>query len=473
MLGANQELLAKETESNGQLQLDLSLAPERHIYEVSELSSAIQSVFEEEFSSIWVSGEISGCRLAASGHYYFSLKDSSSQVRCALFKGSAKYTKCKPQDGMAVLARGNLEVYEARGEYQLIVESLEPQGAGSLQLAFEQLKSKLAAEGLFEASRKRPLPKLPSRIGLVTSPNGAVLRDILQILQRRFSGLHIRLFPAQVQGEGSVEQICSGISYFSASEWAHVVIVARGGGSLEDLWSFNEERVARAIAASRVPIISAVGHETDFTIADFVADHRAPTPSAAAEIVICTRESLLEQIVTYQAKMGQVLRYRLAISSLNLHQRVGERAMTLMERILARRSQRVDEADGQLRDWAQEKLETSRRRYVELSRRLQDCNMQLRFERSRHKQEMLEGQLWKAWNARICNAQRRAEEAHASLVQLSPLAVLRRGYAIVENTEGRVLRSSLEADAGEQIKIRLHQGELDATVSGVRNSDSL
>ncbi len=464
-------MLGKETDDDGQL--ELSFAPERRIYEVSELSSAIQSVFEEEFSNIWVSGEISGCRAAVSGHYYFSLKDSSSQVKCALFKGAAKYAKCKPQDGLAVIARGNLEVYETRGEYQLIVESLEPQGAGSLQLAFEQLKSRLAAEGLFEASRKRPLPRLPSRIGLVTSPNGAVLRDILQILQRRFAGLHIRLFPAQVQGEGSVEQICSGISHFSTSEWAHVVIVARGGGSLEDLWSFNEERVARAIAASTVPVISAIGHETDFTIADFVADHRAPTPSAAAEIVICTRESLLEQIDACRAKMSQALRYGLAVASRDLYQRAGERATTLMERILARRSQRVDEADGQLRDLAQDKLAVSRKRYTELSRRLQDCNLQLRFERNRHKQETLEGHLLKAWNARICSIQRRAEEAHAYLIQLSPLAVLRRGYAIVESTECRVLRSAWETEAGEQIKVRLHQGELEATVSGVRNGNSV
>ncbi len=458
-------MLAEEKD-NGQLSLSLGL--ERHVYGVSELSSAIQSLFEEEFGNIRVSGEISGCRQAASGHCYFSLKDSASQIKCALFKGAARYTKCKPQDGLAVIARGNLEIYEARGEYQLVVESLEPQGAGALQLAFEQLKSKLAAEGLFETSRKRPLPRLPRRIGLVTSPNGAVLRDMLHILERRFAGLHIRLFPAQVQGEGSVEQICSGLSHFSASSWADVVIVARGGGSLEDLWSFNEERVARAIAASAVPVISAIGHETDFTIADFVADHRAPTPSAAAEIVICTRESLLEQIDGYRAKVSQALRYQLAVASRDLHQRIGERTTTLILRILARRGQRLDEADMQLRRLQERKLEEFHKRHREVSRRLQDCNMHLRFERSRHKQELLSKQLSRAWDMKVCSAQRRMEEARAYLVQLSPLAVLGRGYAIVESAGGQVLRSAEETSAGERVKIRLHKGELDAAVSAVR-----
>src|SRR5579875_2474818 len=251
----------------------LSFGVERKIYRVSDLNAAVQGLFQAEFQGIWVAGEISGCRLAASGHYYFCLKDEQSQVKCALFKGAARFAKFKPQDGLAVIARGNVEVYEARGEYQLIVELLEPQGAGALQLAFEQLKKKLAAEGLFESARKRPLPKLPQRIGIVTSPAGAVIRDILHVLERRFQGLHVRLFPALVQGEGSMEQVCQGIAYFSRVEWADVVIVARGGGSLEDLWTFNEEAVARAIAASRVPVISAIGHETDFTIADFVADH--------------------------------------------------------------------------------------------------------------------------------------------------------------------------------------------------------
>src|SRR5580658_1566573 len=258
-----------------------------------------------QFTDIWISGEISGTKVPGSGHYYFTLKDDAAQLRCVCYKTTARYLKFKPQDGIAVLARGRIDVYDARGEVQFVVEALEPQGHGALQLAFEQLKKKLAVEGLFEASRKRPLPALPERIGIVTSPTGAVIRDILQILDRRFPGRHLRIYPAQVQGEGSVEQVTAGIQYFSRSGWAEVVIVARGGGSLEDLWTFNEERVARAIVACSVPVISAVGHETDFTIADFVADLRAPTPSAAAEMVICTRQSLVERLDAAAIKLRQ------------------------------------------------------------------------------------------------------------------------------------------------------------------------
>src|SRR5581483_3646942 len=336
-------MAAKLNSDTGQLYL--SLEPQRRVFGVSELNATVQALFEEEFRSIWVAGEISGCRPAASGHYYFSLKDEQSQLKCALFKGAARFARFKPHDGLAVIARGNLEVYEQRGEYQLIVEMLEPQGAGALQVAFEQLKKKLSAEGLFEASRKRRLPKFPRRIGIVTSPTGAVIQDILHVLARRFDGLHVRVFPAQVQGEGSVEQICRALTYFSGSGWADVVILARGGGSLEDLWSFNEERVARVIAESRAPVISAVGHETDFTIADFVADYRAPTPSAAAEIVICTRESLLEQIAACRAKAIQGIRYRLLASGRDLHRRRTERAATVVQRMLARRAQYVDDLD--------------------------------------------------------------------------------------------------------------------------------
>ena len=239
-----------------------------------------------------------------------------------------------------------------RGEYQLLVEALEPQGHGALQFAFEQLKKKLAAEGLFEPARKRPIPRLPRRIGVVTSPTGAVIRDITQILSRRFPGLHIRLYPALVQGEGSIDAVCRAIEYFSNSDWPEVTIVARGGGSLEDLWTFNEEAVARAIAASRVPIISAVGHETDFTIADFVADLRAPTPSAAAEMVICTREQLLDQISVSDHKLLQSARYRLAMANRRLHEQGVERASAVLHRNIGRRQQRVDELEYRMRERA-------------------------------------------------------------------------------------------------------------------------
>ncbi|HXM44884.1 MAG TPA: exodeoxyribonuclease VII large subunit, partial [Bryobacteraceae bacterium] len=294
-------------------QFAFDFTPTRRVYSVTELNAAIRAALENEFPDVWVSGEISGVKLATSGHYYFTLKEAQAQVRAVAFRSAHRYWKFKPQDGLAVLARGRIDVFEARGEYQLIVELLEPLGHGALQLAFEQLKKKLGGEGLFEPSRKRPLPRYPQRIGIVTSPRGAVISDMLQILSRRFPGLHIRLFPALVQGEGSVEEVCRGIDYFSRNPWAELVIVARGGGSLEDLWTFNEEAVARAIAASPVPVVSAVGHETDFTIADFVADLRAATPSAAAELVICPREQILDQLTVFDHKLLQAIRYRLAM----------------------------------------------------------------------------------------------------------------------------------------------------------------
>ncbi len=276
-----------------QFALEFDLTPERRIFSVSELNAAIRAILDDEFRDIWVSGEISGLKLASSGHYYFTLKERDAQLRCVAFRSAHRYWKFKPADGLAVLARGRIDVYEVRGEYQLQVELLEPQGLGALQLAFEQLKKKLAAEGLFAAERKRRLPRFPRRIGIVTSPRGAAIADMIHILSRRFPGLAIRLFPALVQGAGSVEEVCRGIEYFSRSGWADVVIVGRGGGSLEDLWTFNEEAVARSIAACSVPVVSAVGHETDVTIADFVADLRAPTPSAAAELVVPTRDSVV------------------------------------------------------------------------------------------------------------------------------------------------------------------------------------
>src|SRR5271155_3048398 len=293
-------------------QFAFDFAPARRVYPVSELNAAIRGTLEREFPDVWVSGEISGAKLATSGHYYFTLKEREAQLKAVAFRSAHRYWKFKPQDGLAVLARGRIDVYEARGEYQLLVEMMEPQGVGALQLAFEQLKRKLAAEGLFAPERKRALPRFPRRIGIVTSPRGAAIADMVHILSRRFPGLHIRLYPALVQGEGAVEEVCRGIDFFSRTGWADLVIVGRGGGSLEDLWTFNEEAVARAIAACSIPVVSAVGHETDVTIADFVADLRAPTPSAAAELVVPMRQELLDRIDGCRRQANRAIRYRLA-----------------------------------------------------------------------------------------------------------------------------------------------------------------
>ncbi len=424
-------------------QLALSWEPERRLYTVKSLTAELRALLAERFTDIWVAGEISGSRLAASGHYYFTLKDGEAQLRCACFRPVARYLKFKPQDGIEVLARGRIDVYEARGEYQLLVEALEPRGAGALQLAFEQLKKKLAAEGLFDAARKRPLPKLPRRIGIVTSPSGAVIRDMVNVLGRRFPGLHIRLYPAQVQGEGSVEQVVCGIEYFGRSGWPEVLIVARGGGSIEDLWTFNEEAVARAIAACPVPVISAVGHETDFTIADFVADLRAPTPSAAAELVVPTRDSLVEQVSARLGKLAQAIRYRLARAALRLEQQGTGRIRSAVERRLGRAMQRVDELDERLRR--------------------QD--LRLRFAQAHRRLDAAEAAAGQVIAMRLARERSRLDQFDARLAQLSPLAVLDRGYALVETAAGKLVRCTEDAPKGTTIGVRLAKGKLKARVT--------
>jgi len=456
--------MPQPSSASGGSQLAFTLSFERHIFGVTELNAAVQSLFEDKFRSIWVEGEISNCRPATSGHFYFSLKDAASQLKCALFKGNARFVKFKPQDGMKVLARGNLEVYEARGEYQLIVEALEPQGVGALQIAFEQLKKKLTAEGLFAPEQKRPLPTLPRRLGIVTSTAGAVIRDILQILERRFPGLHIRVFPALVQGEGSIEQVCAGLQHFSESAWPDVVILARGGGSLEDLWTFNEEAVARAIHASKVPVVSAIGHETDFTIADFVADLRAPTPSAAAELIICTKDSLFELIAAQDAKMLQSLRYRLAMSARALHERGIDRAATVMHRAITRRAQRLDELEFAMRRTVRTLLDTRAKRLADANQRLQANDLRLKLAHGRHKGQTLHERMLRTMQDRLWQSRRKYESLDLHLRQLSPLTVLSRGYAIVQTPQGSVLRSASETAPGEDLSIRLSQGQLQVRV---------
>ncbi|MGA7412084.1 MAG: exodeoxyribonuclease VII large subunit [Bryobacteraceae bacterium] len=446
-------------------QLSLSLEPTRRIYSVSELNGQIQALFEREFRAVWVTGEVSGCRQATSGHYYFNLKDGQSQLKCVLFRGNARLLKFRPQDGLAALVRGNVEVYEERGEYQLIVELLEPRGAGALQLAFEQLKKKLDAEGLFDAARKRPLPALPRKIGIVTSPTGAVIRDMLHVLERRFPGLHIRLFPALVQGDGSVEQVCRGVQHFSQGGWADVIIVARGGGSLSDLWTFNEEAVARTIAASAVPVISAVGHETDFTIADFVADLRAPTPSAAAEIVIRTRESVVDLVDAARARLIQGIRYKLILCSRESRQQGLERAATVIHRLLGRRTQQLDDADYRLRETERTFLATKDRELSALFQRLRTMDLRLRFARFREAATTAERSLVTLMRNAIYQRQRKFEPLEAHLSQLSPLRILARGYAIVETEGGQVLLDAEETGVGEVVRIRFGHGRAEATVT--------
>lgn len=438
-------------------------APRRQ-YGVAELNAAIRGLLDEEFGDIWVAGEVSGVKLAASGHYYFTLKEANATLRCVCFRMAARLLKFKPQDGIAVIARGRIDVYEARGEYQLMVESLEPQGHGALQFAFEQLKKKLTEEGLFEAERKRPLPRFPRRIGIVTSPSGAVIRDILNVLGRRHPGLHIRLYPALVQGEGAIEQVCRGLHYFHVSGWADVVILARGGGSLEDLWTFNEEDVARAIAKCGTPVISAIGHETDFTIADFVADLRAPTPSAAAELVIPPREQLLDQIENARRHLAKAIQWRLSNARRQVEDRGVQRAAMMLHRTLGRHQQRVDELDFRLRAALRKRLTTTERLWRERTRRLQQQDLRVQILDRRRRTDCASTLMIHDMHTRLAAARARLTSCVAELQQLSPLKVLARGYALVETAQGEVVRKPADAPAGTGLRVRVAEGELRATV---------
>lgn len=446
-------------------QFALQFLPDRRVYTVSELNTAIRGTLDREFSDVWVTGEISGTKLATSGHYYFTLKGRDAQLRCVCFRSTHRYLKFKPQDGVAVVARGRIDVFEARGEYQLLVEFLEPQGYGALQFAFEQLKKKLAAEGLFDPAGKRPLPRYPRRIGIVTSPRGAVISDMLHILHRRFPGLHVRLFPATVQGEGSIEEVCRGIEYFSRSPWAELVIVARGGGSLEDLWTFNEEAVARAIAACSVPVVSAIGHETDVTIADFVADLRAPTPSAAAELVVRTREEVLGNVETCRRHLSQAARYRLAMGRRQLDLQGIQRALAVFHRAIGRRLQRVDEQEYRLRERVRALIEARFRTQRNLTSRLGRYDPRPRFARDRARLELARSTIEQRLRLDLARHRGRLQELSAKLSQLSPVRILERGYAIVTKESGEIVFDSQDTPVGSAVRVRLAKGSLDATVT--------
>ena len=452
-----------------QFALEFDLTPQRRIFTVSELNAAIRATLDEEFPDIWVTGEISGLKLATSGHYYFTLKDRDAQLKCVAYRSTNRYWKFKPRDGLAVLARGRIDVYDVRGELQLQVELLEPQGLGALQLAFEQLKKKLAAEGLFDAERKRPLPRFPRRIGIVTSPRGAAIADMINILSRRFPGLHIRLFPALVQGDGSIEEVRRGIEYFSRTKWADLVIVGRGGGSLEDLWTFNEEGVARAIASCAVPVVSAVGHATDVTIADFVADLRAPTPSAAAELVVPIREEVLDRVEAARAKLAQALRYRLAMLERRLRQQGVDRALSALHRRVGRGLQRVDEHEYRMRERVRAAIESRERARRGLELRLRRFDIRPRLAADLRRLETAHSTALELMRVRLIRRRAALDQLTAKLSQLSPLRILERGYAIVSNEAG-ILKDAAAAPTDSRIHVRLAQGELDAVVRPTRTS---
>ncbi|MBI2818889.1 MAG: exodeoxyribonuclease VII large subunit [Acidobacteria bacterium] len=452
-------------------QIHLNFAAERRIYKVSELSRRIRERLETEFANVWVEGEISNFRRAPSGHLYFTLKDAAAQMRCVCFKQHARYWKFQPEDGLQVLARGRVSVYEPRGEYQLYVELLEPQGVGALQLAFEQLKQRLAAEGLFDPSRKKPLPKLPRRIGIITSPRGAVIQDMIRILERRHKNLHLLLYPVRVQGEGAAEEMVEALRFFHLPPPSvvpvDVIIVARGGGSLEDLWAFNEEKLARAIAASKIPVISAVGHETDFTIADFVADLRAPTPSAAAELVIETQEQLEQQIATAEEAMRREMRYQLLQRRQELTEWMAHRGFQNMRTMMAQLAQRQDEIGAGLADASRSFLLRNRRRWEGPHGFLQHFDLRGRQERALLHWDRQSTALANQMHLFLVGKRAWMEPLAAKLENLSPRRVLERGYAIVFDEVGNVVRNATEVSSGQQVTAQLAHGRLQTRVEEV------
>ena len=445
-------------------QFALSFIPERRILTLRELSDSIRNTLERSFTNIWISGEISSTRLIPSGHCYFTLKDTEAQIKCVCWKLSYWRLKCKPKDGMLVIVRGRVDIYELRSEYQFVVESIEPRGAGALQIAFDQLKQKLLLEGLFEASRKRPLPRIPWRIGIVTSPEGAVIRDFIQVLTRRFPGLHIRLFPARVQGAGSIEEVCRGIQYLGRA-WAQIVVVARGGGSLEDLWTFNEEAIARAIAACPVPVVSAIGHETDTTIADFVADLRAPTPSAAAEMIVGAKSELLERIDAKRNRLIQLARYRLAMLARRLHEQAIGRATALLHRNIGRRMQRVDDNAERLRTAIRSRMAGLEKRRRNLEDQLRYYDLRPRLRRDRERMNTASSRLETLAQQVLARRRQRLGMLTAKLEQLNPRMVLARGYAIVLNDQGQIVKEAASAPAGSEIRVLFARDGLKASVT--------
>jgi exodeoxyribonuclease VII large subunit len=441
-------------------QLTFNLQPDRRIYSVSDLTARIRDLLAKNFTDIAVQGEISNCRGAASGHYYFTLKDERAQVRCVLFKNQQRGMKFRPEDGLKVTVRGSLSVYEARGEYQIYVESLEPIGRGALQLAFEQLKKKLEADGLFDASRKKSLPLLPNRIGLITSPTGAAVRDVVRILTRRFPNVHLTLYPVRVQGEGAATEIVEGLRYFQTKGTADVILLVRGGGSIEDLWAFNEEIVARTIAASTVPVISGIGHETDFTIADFVADMRASTPSAAAELVVQTRREFDKHLNDLSASLEGLLRYRLSELSRRVHELAGRRGFRRPLDLLRQRRQRADELTARVALGLRARLEHSRKRYTAAHLGVASIDFRAKIVELRLRLQRLTLDLGVRTERVVRQKRERWERLTLQLQERSPLKVLERGYAIASDATGNVLRDAAKVSVGESVTVRLHRGSL-------------
>lgn len=415
------------------------LFDERPILSVSDLVSGIKGDLESHYRDLWVRGELSNLGRPSSGHLYFTVKDEEAQISAVCFRMKNRYLRFQPEDGLQVLVRGSVSIYPPRGQLQLVVEHMEPLGQGALQLAFEQLKTKLNKEGLFDPARKKPLPLLPRRVGVITSSSGAAIQDIIRVLRRRNDRVNIVLCPTRVQGVEACSEICRAIEYLNRRTDIDVIIVGRGGGSIEDLWAFNEESLARAIAQSNIPIISAVGHETDFTIADFVADLRAPTPSAAAEIVCAKREELAVHLQHVERHMAQAFRLLLHQKRQRLHRLASSRAFVDAESRLRFFLQRLDELTLRLHQRGPAIFQAPRQKVVQCERGLEQ------------------------WlQVYLVNKRQQLKANHLQLMAFSPLSVLERGYAIVSRESGFIVRDPHQVKAGDNLDIRVARGRFRA-----------
>lgn len=425
------------------------MAGERKVYSVAELTRRIKNLLESDVGTVWVQGEVSNLRVPSSGHSYFTLKDENAQISAVLFRGQQEQLQIKPKDGVLLRVFGSITVYEKNGNYQIIVSRVEDAGKGSLQAQFEELKKRLDKEGFFDQARKRAIPLLPQHIGIVTSPTGAAIRDILKVLSMRFANLHVLIAPVRVQGDGAGAEIAGAIDFLNARGGLDVLIVGRGGGSLEDLWCFNEEVVARAIARSRIPVISAVGHEIDFTISDFVADLRAPTPSAAAEMVIASKRDLQERVGSCAGELARLLR---------------ERALELRNRFTAlERSYVFREPVNMLKQHTQ-MLDNLELRMVQV----------LRFGAGQARQTIADaaGRMQRTVRQQRQTAAEALRHVKAHLQALSPLAVLGRGYSIMRDERGRIIRSKAEVSVGQLVYSRFVDGTVTSEVKGCHDSET-
>jgi exodeoxyribonuclease VII large subunit len=441
--------------------------PARRIWPVRELVAQVRELVEQEYGDVWVEGEISNYRPAPSGHVYFTLKDAEAQLPIVLFRRQAILLRFRPEDGLHVLVRGRVSVYEQRGQMQLVAETMEPVGAGSLQLAFEQLKERLKAEGLFDAARKRPLPLFPRAVGIVTSPTGAVIRDFLNIVSRRHSGLNVLLCPASVQGESAPAEIEAALAELNDSNLVDLIVLARGGGSLEDLAAFNSERVARAIASSRLPVVSAVGHETDFTIADFAADLRAPTPSAAAELITEAQFRIAEHLATQGHRLERAARFQLLQARQRLTRLPISRAESRVSALLYRLGQRLDDVTLRLDSALTTQLRIGRNQIAELAAAVLHHDPRQKLAYAREHLADSRARLGRSLERLIESSSAHLGALDARLHSLSPLAVLGRGYALVLSTEGALIRSTAQISSGDQLATRLADGSFTGRVETI------